>query len=191
MLLPVCSLNTQMTMKTLSLVQVKSLKESMRKFSSVAKSGVEQRRANFLNIEFSSFVLKDVHKIQMDLSYGEGVFKGIRDALPEAKISTKGIYQDSGPPKLQIFLVSITSGEIKNERISLKTKLGECINLKLNCRENLVLSPSPIKLEIRDVKGDCDVGDVALIKMEGLELRNPTYHAVCEDLIFSKCICSL
>ena len=54
-----------------------------------------------------------------------------------------------------------------------------------------MLSPSPIKLEIRDVKGDCDVGDVALIKMEGLELRNPTYHAVCEGLIISKCICSL
>ena len=29
-----------------------------------------------------------------------------------------------------------------------------------------MLSPSPIKLEIRDVKGDCDVGDVALIKMK-------------------------
>ena len=78
----------------------------------------------------------------------------------------------------------------KNERISFKTKLGESINLRLNCRENLLLSPYPVKLEVRDVKGDCDVGDVALIKMGGLEssLRNPTHHAVCEGLIISKCI---
>lgn len=127
----------------------------------------------------------------MDLNYGEGVFKGIKDALPEAKISsTKGIYQDIGPPRLPIFLVSFTSGEIKNERISFKTKLGESINLRLNCRDNLLLSPYPVKLEVRDVKGDCDVGDVALIKMGGLEssLRNPTHHAVCEGLIISKCI---
>ena len=90
----------------------------------------------------------------------------------------------------QSFLVSFTSGEIKNERISFKTKLGESINLRLNCRENLLLSPYPVKLEVRDVKGDCDVGDVALIKMGGLEssLRNPTHHAVCEGLIISKCI---
>ena len=78
-----------------------------------------------------SFVLKDVKKIQMDLRYGESVFKGIKDALPGAKISsTKGIYQDREPPKLPIFLVSFTSGEIKNEKISLKTKLGENRNLK-------------------------------------------------------------
>ena len=132
----------------------------------------------------------------MDLRYGESVFKGIKDALPGAKMSsTKGIYQDRGPPKLPIFLVSFTSGEIKNEKISLETKLGESINLKLNCRENLVLSPFPIKLEVRDVQDDRDVGDVALIKMGGLEigLRNPTYmyQAVCEGLIISKYICSL
>lgn len=122
----------------------------------------------------------------MDLNYGEGVFKGIKDALPEAKISSTNL----GPPRLPIFLVSFTSGEIKNERISFKTKLGESINLRLNCRENLLLSPYPVKLEVRDVKGDCDVGDVALIKMGGLEssLRNPTHHAVCEGLIISKCI---
>lgn len=130
---------------------------------------------------------KDVVKIQMDLSYGEDVFKGIKDALPEANVSPrKGIYQDSGPPpKLPVFLVSITSGEIKNERITFKTKLGESINLKLNCRENLVLSPSPIKLQMRDVKDDYDVGDLALVKMGDLEsgLRKPTYQAVCEGLI--------
>ena len=116
--------------------------------------------------------------------------KVLKMLFQKLKFHQQGIYQDIGPPRLPIFLVSFTSGEIKNERISFKTKLGESINLRLNCRENLLLSPYPVKLEVRDVKGDCDVGDVALIKMGGLEssLRNPTHHAVCEGLIISKCI---
>ena len=36
--------------------------------------------------------------------------------------------------------------------------------------ENFGLSPYPIKLEVRDVQDDHDVGDVALIKMEAWKL---------------------
>lgn len=127
----------------------------------------------------------------MDFNYGEGVFKGIKDVFLEVKILLiKGIYQDIGLLRFLIFFVSFIFGEIKNERIFFKIKFGESINLRLNCRENFLLFFYFVKLEVRDVKGDCDVGDVVFIKMGGLEssLRNFIYYVVCEGLIISKCI---
>ena len=124
----------------------------------------------------------------MDLSYGDGgAFKGIRDAYPNAQIAFKGIRQDC-KPKQSLRLISLKWGVIENERIVFKTKLGEVVNLKLNCRENLSVSTSPVRLELRHVVDDDDVADVALVKMGDSEcgLRKPSYQAVCEGLILSK-----
>lgn len=138
------------------------------------------------------FVLKDVDFIQMHLAYGESAFRGIREAFPDAKIpyKGKGIYQDCPPSKGNCCLISIKYGDIKNERISFVTKCGEPLDLKLNCWANLVMSTSPVQLQIRAVEDDNEVGDVALVRMGDSEcsLRNPTYQGVCEGLILSKCI---
>ena len=124
----------------------------------------------------------------MDLSYADGgAFKGIRDAFPNAQIAFKGIHQDC-KPKQSLRLISLKCGIIENERIIFKTKLGEYVNLKLNCREHLVLSTSPVRLELRHLVDDDDVADVALVKMGDSEcgLRKLSYQAVCEGLILSK-----
>jgi len=129
----------------------------------------------------------DVDFIQMNLVYGESAFRGIIEAFPDAKIphKGKGIYQNCPPTEERARFIGIKYGDIKNERISFVTKLGEPVDLKLNCRANLVLSTSPVQLQIRAVEDDDEVGDVALVKMGGSEcsLRNPTYQGVCEGLI--------
>lgn len=137
-------------------------------------------------------VLKDVDFIQTNLAYGESAFRGIIEAFPDAKIpyQGKGIYQNCPPAKQNVFLIGIKHGGIKSERISFVTKRGESLDLKLNCRANLVMSTSPVPLLIRAGEDDDEVGDVALVRMDGSEcsLRNPTYQGVCEGLILSKCI---
>lgn len=135
--------------------------------------------------------MQNVDKIQMDLDYHDGAFKGIKDAFPDAIIaaSLKGIYQEGRPPDRRICLIAMKCGIIENERIFFITKLGEHVNLKLNCRENLVLSTSPVVLQMRRVTDD-EVGDVAVVRISDseCEMRNPTYQGVCEGLILSKCI---
>ena len=132
----------------------------------------------------------------MNLAYGQSAFRGIREAFPDAKIpyKGKGIYQNCPPSERSVALIGIKYGNIKNERISFVTKRGERLDLKLNCRDNLVMSTSPVQLQIRAVEDEDDVGDVALVRMGDSEcsLRNPTYQGVCEGLILSKCImCNL
>ena len=129
----------------------------------------------------------------MNLTYGETAFRGIREAFPDAKIPSKGIYQNCPPSKRSVCLIGIKYGDIKNERITFVTKHGEPLDLKLNCRANLVMCTSPVQLQIRAVEDDDIVGDVALVRMGESEcsLRNPTYQGVCEGLILSKCICNM
>ena len=128
----------------------------------------------------------------MDLAFGESAFKGIEDGFPDAIIAKtkKGICQQSlePVPNPRICLISMWNATIQNGRICFVTRLGEYVDLKLNCRENLVLSTSPVKLQMRLLADEDDVGDVAVVKLEApdLGLRNPTYQAVCEGLILSK-----
>lgn len=126
----------------------------------------------------------------MDLAFGESAFRGIKDGFPDAIIARpKGIYQESQPPmpNPRICLIAMRHAIIQNGRVSFVTRLGEYVDLKLNCRENLDLSPSPVRLQMRLLEDDDDVGDVAVVKLEApdLSLRNPTYQAVCEGLILS------
>ncbi len=129
----------------------------------------------------------------MDLEFDDGAFRGIKDGFPDAKIAqTKGIYQEPHTLEFspQICLIGIRYGEIENERIRFCTRRGEFVDLKLNCRENLVLCTSPVVLQMRELADENDVGDVAVVKIGESEviLRNQTYQAVCEGLILSKCI---
>ena len=134
--------------------------------------------------------------IQLMLDYGESVFKSIKEACPGVIFcSQKGAYLDEKPENPPIFLVSLKDGRIQNERLFFRTKEDEqAINLKLNCREHLTLSSSSVRLQIRKVQDEKDVGDTALIRF-GTETadstRKPTYQAVCEGLILSKFSCGV
>lgn len=127
----------------------------------------------------------------MDLEFNQGAFRGIHDAFPEAQILRKGIYMDcKGSPNRRIALISMKCAVMENERIKFWTRDDEHVNLKLNCRENLQLTTSPVELQLRDVEDEDDVGDVALVifNTSDHDLRNPTYWAVCDGLILSKFI---
>ena len=135
-----------------------------------------------------------VDAIQLKLDYGQSVFKSVKEACPGVIFCPKkGAYLDKKAQNPRIFLVSLKDGRIKNEHIIFRTKEDEqTINLKLNCREHFTLSSKPIRLQIRKVQDEEDVGDTALIRF-GTEttdsMRKPTYQAVCEGLILSKFSC--
>ena len=134
--------------------------------------------------------MQDVKQIQMELAYGENVYRSIKEVYPHAVPGKqKGLYLQTKPAKSKIILVSLKSGIIKNERIYFQT-IGDDhqIDLKLNCRQHLTLSPTPVTLETRKVTDEEDVGDLVLIKFgtTDVSLRSPIYPAVCEGLILSK-----
>ena len=125
----------------------------------------------------------------MVLEFGVSAFKGVDDAFPGAQISERrGLFMAHKPSHPTAALISMKYAVIENERITFGTRNGECINLKLNCRENLQLSPSPVILQLQHVEDEDDVGDVALVKFGTSDcgLRNPCHWAVCEGLILSK-----
>ena len=129
----------------------------------------------------------------MALDYGESVYNSIKEKCPDALFGPqKGIYLESKPENPRVFLVTLKYGVIMNERLIFHTKGdSQSADLKLNCRENLSLSTSPVYLQLRPVRDDDDdVGDVALIRFDTTEcgLRTPIYPAVCEGLILSKYI---
>ncbi|XP_068753746.1 uncharacterized protein [Montipora capricornis] len=127
----------------------------------------------------------NVDKIHLDLEFGANAYKGIKNARSDAIIGEKGCYLTTKPGSPQIFLISIASGIIRNERVFLSTKSGELLNLKLNCRENLTMSTKPSRLQLKVPTDENDVGDVAVVKFDTspVELRTPIYAAVCEGLI--------
>lgn len=127
----------------------------------------------------------------MELEFGVSAFKGVDEAFPDAQISEKrGLFMDSKPLHPTAALIAIKYAVIENERITFGTRNGEQLNLKLNCRENLQSSPSPVILQLQHLEDENDVGDVALVKFctSDCGLRNPYYWAVCEGLILRKCI---
>ena len=128
--------------------------------------------------------------MQMELSYGENVYRSIKEVCPNAVPGKqKGLYLQTKPDKPKIILVSLKSGFIKNERIYFHTKGDDHqIDLKLNCREHLTLSTAPVTLQTRKVTDEEDVGDLVLIKFgtTDVSLRSPIYAAVCEGLILSE-----
>ena len=134
--------------------------------------------------------MQNVEQIQMELAYGENVYRSIKEVCPHAVSGKqKGLYLQTKPDKSKIILVSLKSGIIKNERIYFQTKGDDLqIDLKLNCREHLMLSTTPVTLQTRKVTDEEDVGDLLLIKFgtTDVSLISPIYPAVCEGLILSK-----
>ena len=121
----------------------------------------------------------------MELSYGENVYRSIKEVCPNAVPGKqKGLYLQTKPDKPKIILVSLKSGFIKNERIYFHTK-GDDHQIDLT---HLTLSTAPVTLQTRKVTDEEDVGDLVLIKFgtTDVSLRSPIYAAVCEGLILSE-----
>ena len=137
--------------------------------------------------------MQSIDQIQMGLDFEVNCYRGISDACPGVEfLPCSGKFNHchihGKPEKDQIFMIAIASGDILDEKISLSTRNGEHVILKLNCRENLTMSTAPLHLRMKQWK-DEDVGDVAIIKFIesfGGPLQT-SYIAVCEGLILRKC----
>lgn len=135
----------------------------------------------------------------MGLDFGLNSYRGLSDACPGVEFLPNphrikhyclcclpGI-----PEKDQIFVIGIASGIILDEKILLKTRKGERVICKLNCRENFTMSAAASYLPIKEWKDD-EVGDVAIIKFiqSSDEPLATNYTAVCEGLVLRKFLIS-
>ena len=127
------------------------------------------------------------------LSCTDGAHRGIGNAFPNSKLLTEESYQDYTPKETSCF-ISLKCGVVENDRISVITKLGELLNLKLNCRD-VILPLSPSTLELSHVEDNKDAVDSAVVEMEepllisGVDgLSKPPYPVLGESLNLSKYI---
>ena len=102
--------------------------------------------------------MQDKDRIFLGLSCTDGAHRGIGNAFPNSKLLTEESYQDYTPKETSCF-ISLKCGVVENDRISVITKLGELFNLKLNCREDVILPLSPSTLELSHVEDNKDVVD--------------------------------
>ena len=128
-------------------------------------------------------------KIFLDLSRADGAHRGFGDAFLNSKILAEDSYQDCTPKETSCF-ISLKCGVVENDRISVITKLGELLNLKMNCREDVILPLSPSTLElshVEDNKDGMEMEEPLLISaVDGL--RKPSYPVLSEGLNLSKYI---
>ena len=101
--------------------------------------------------------MQDKDRIFLGLSCTDGAHRGIGNAFPNSKLLTEESYQDYTPKETSCF-ISLKCGVVENNRISVITKLGELLNLKLNCRD-VILPLSPSTLELSHVEDNKDVVD--------------------------------
>ena len=114
----------------------------------------------------------------MGLRYGINAYKSVQDAW-------LGASERKEEPK--IMLVAIVKGAIMNEMVTLSTKGHEDYYMKLNCRENLLLSVEPLDLYLHKPLEDDEVGDLAVIKFSPSPCgQEHVYASECEGLILSK-----
>ena len=123
------------------------------------------------------------------LSCTDGAHRGIGNAFPNSKLLTEESYQDCTPKETSYF-ISLECGVVENDRISVITKLGELLNLKLNCREDVILPLSPSTLELSQVEDNKDVVEMEepllISAVDGL--RKPSYPVLSGGLNLSKYI---
>ena len=110
-------------------------------------------------------------KIFLDLSRADGAHRGFGDAFLNSKILAEDSYQDCTPKETSCF-ISLKCGVVENDRISVITKLGELLNLKLNCREDVILPLSPSTLELSHVEDNKD----------GMEMEEPLLISAVDSL---------
>ena len=130
----------------------------------------------------------------LDLSCTDGAHRSIGDAFPISKLLAVDSCQDCTPKETSYFS-SLKCDVVENDRISVITKLGELLNLKLNYREDVILSSSPSTLELSHVEVNKDIVDGAVLEMRepllisGVDgLSKPSYPVVSEGLNLSKYI---
>ena len=123
------------------------------------------------------------------LSCTDGAHRGIGNAFPNSKLLTEESYQDYTPKETSCF-ISLKCGVVENDRISVITKLGELFNLKLNCREDVILPLSPSTLELSHVEDNKDVVEMEEpLLISGVDgLSKPSYPVLGESLNLSKYI---
>ena len=122
------------------------------------------------------------------LSCTDGAHRGIGNAFPNSKLLTEESYQDYTPKETSCF-ISLKCGVVENDRISVIAKLGELLNLKLNCRDVILpLSPSTLELShVEDNKDAVEMEEPLLISgVDGLS--KPPYPVLGESLNLSKYI---
>ena len=123
------------------------------------------------------------------LSCTDGAHRGIGNAFPNYIRPTEDRYQEYRTKKFSCF-ISLKCGVVENDRISVITKLGELLNLKLNCREVVILPLSPSTLELSHVEDNKDVVEMEepllISAVDGL--RKPSYPVLSEGLNLSKYI---
>ena len=100
----------------------------------------------------------------LDLSCTDGAHRSIGDAFPSSKLLAVDSCQDRTPKETSYFS-SLKCDVVENDRISVITKLGELLNLKLNYREDVILSSSPSTLELSHVEVNKDIVDGAVLEM--------------------------
>ena len=130
----------------------------------------------------------------LDLSCTDGAHRSIGDAFPSSKLLAVDSCQDCTPKETSYFS-SLKCDVVENDRISVITKLWELLNLKLNYREDVILSSSPSTLELSHVEVNKDIVDGAVLEMRepllisGVDsLSKPSYPVVSEGLNLSKYI---
>ena len=102
--------------------------------------------------------MQDKDRIFLGLSCTDGAHRGIGNAFPNSKRIEKDRYEGCTPKETSYF-ISLKCGVVENDRISVITKLGELLNLKLNCRDDVILPLSPSTLELSHVEDNKDVVD--------------------------------
>ncbi|PFX26741.1 hypothetical protein AWC38_SpisGene8574 [Stylophora pistillata] len=117
------------------------------------------------------------------LRCADGLHRGVEDAFPNAYILAEGNYEDCTPKELSRLT------KVENEAISVFTKLGKPLNLKLNCVENLTLLIPTTALELSHVEDTEDVADGVFVEVaepfliSGVDdLSKPPYPSICDGL---------
>ena len=126
-------------------------------------------------------------RIFLDLSCTNSAHRDIGDAFPNSNRLAEDSYQDCKPKETSCF-ISLKCGVVENDRISVITELGELLNLKLNCREDVILPLSPSTLELSQVEDKKDVVEMKEpLTISGVDrLSMLSYPVLGEGLNLSK-----
>ena len=129
------------------------------------------------------FVWKqEVSEVVSQLPFGR-VYRGIKDAFPEAEIAeTRGVHQETRPDP-PYALISISLAVTCDDRIALVTQLDEVVDLSNRSLMHTPTSIGPVQLSNQIPMSKEDVGDVALVGFGSKTTDIGRYQAMCEGII--------
>jgi len=116
-----------------------------------------------------------------DEKFGGVVYRGIKEAFPNAEVSNIGISGQDFSRQAKFALVSVEYAYVQDERIVFRTQSDdkEC-NLKINCRKYKQYTINAVPLPVRARLSEEDVGNAILIKMEASHYGG---QCVCEGVL--------